>query len=173
MSNAHNPPRDIPPPRNSQRHRRHASWVGVDSKLWGDSASVTIDVPVGAAPPATANVRQLVQAAVPSPVMWSIAFNSVGNQVPAGQVANITLLFRITIGCGKGQTTLLIPVVLLAANGFQPAPGLNSIQVPAQDIQVDCQVTGLAGPVGPVTYVINAAAMAAPLGRWDELLETE
>jgi len=131
---------------------------------WGDADTINTVTPASRQleDGSVTGSKQLVRTSVARPVVWLLQFNLSVATKPAGVPANVLANFEVTIGSGQSQTTLIVPVTLIAPllTPVMPPP---QIMVPASEVQV---LAKLAGGNLQGNWVIQVACMAAPYTRW-------
>jgi len=137
-----------------------SEWDSVNTIRWGNADGFGQAAAAGA--PFVRTTQQLVHTKTPRPIVWLVQLNARGLQVPAGEVAPITVTFSITFGCGSAQTTMTPAIVLTAANGYNVPAGTAPPQffVPAADMQVTARITYTPTVTGQTS--IEASTMCAP-----------
>ena len=138
---------------------------------WGDEDNPTHTViSVEEMTPIAFTSKQLCNAHVKRPITWLLQFNADGVQVPTGEVNNIRVEFAVSHGCGQSRTTIIQPILLLAANawhwqqgaigGTPPFVPPSQWMIPASDIQVQATVRYTPTVSGIVTIAVGC--MMAP-----------
>jgi hypothetical protein len=161
------PAQAVAPPPGSQFKEGQSEYADEECLRWGDEDNVLLTV-VGAILPGvvTAVSKQLTRAVLKRPRAWLLQFAMAGVQIPAGEVAPITVTFEVAIGCGQSRSTILIgTVVLTAATGYVLPVGTAPPQffVPAADIQVRARVS-YTPTIAPGVATVSVGCMAAPFG---------
>ena len=135
-------------------------WEDHEALRWGDADAPTATAVVGV--PFKAVSKQLTRVHAARSVVWLLQLQTFAAQIPAGEVAPVTVVFFVTIGSGQSETTIPVQVILTAANGYVIPLGTlpPQLQVPAAKVQVNAIVTYMPTVAG--TVVFEVACMAGP-----------
>lgn len=134
---------------------RHGT--ALDTLRWGDCQNVAIVNPALAAA-TQMTTKQLAQARWRWPLVWGLRI-SIEPQMAVGETLTFTVTFQVTIGSGQNTANVYFVYLLTAANGY--APITDFLQLPAQDVQVQCTVSSPGG--SGLTDNIRVGAFLAPV----------
>lgn len=136
-----------------------------DALRWGDNDNVGRVITAGdvaAAVPVVFPTKQLIRAHSHYPQVWLLMFDaggdlaSGGGGLPAGEVANVTVEYQITIGAGQGQRLVRQRATLTSASGWAPVVPPLAMFVPAGDLQVLAIVSYTPTVAGTVRFSVGA-----------------
>lgn len=126
----------------------------LDTMRWGDTQALT--VPGGG----VGMTKQLVQGHWQRPLVWKLLFVIIP-QVAAGETGTFKAILNLTIGIGQGTGTIPIPITLAPTAGVY-APVIQSLDIPAQDVQVMFSVDATAASVEGAADTFTFSAFIAP-----------
>lgn len=127
---------------------------------WGDTQTLDYKVQAFRAGAPITTSKQLVMGQWKRPLTWAMRL-AIVPAIPAGETATFTVVFLITIGVGQGVITIPFSYTL-APNAGVYSPVTDMQILPAEHVQITCQVFGAPTAANGTEQSFQVGAFIAP-----------